>query len=322
MVGAIVGARHSRLEYLPVGSSPAHLGGINVAAVTPHRLEGHEADLAATLELIDYLNEAGVSSIALLGSTGEFLHLTFEHRIRLLNMAVKRSRVPIVAGASHSTLDGTLALARQATDAGAAALLVMPPHFFRYDQDDITEFYLRFSDHAAQLAPVFLYNIPFFTSPLSADTACELLRTGRFAGIKDSSGKLEYFAQLNDLKARIPFTLLIGNDAIFTKARIEGADGVVSGCACAVPELLLALDRAIASRDAARIDLLESHLQCFISWLERFPTPVGVKEATAARGLKVGPLAVPLPPRKQKELEDFRNWFQSWLPKVRKDAEA
>lgn len=299
-----------------------HLEGINVAAVTPHRLEGHEADLAATLDLVDYLNAAGVSSIALLGSTGEFLHLTFEDRIRLINMAVKRSRAPIAAGVSYSTLDAALSLARHATDAGAAALLVMPPYFFRYDQDDILEFYQRFSDHADRLAPLLLYNIPFFTSPLSADTACELLRTGRFAGIKDSSGELDYFTQLHELRTRIPFTLLIGNDVIFTRARMEGADGVVSGCACAVPELLLGLDNAIVRREIAQIDLLEAHLQCFISWLNRFPAPVGVKEATAARGLKVGPLAVPLPPGKRKELDAFRNWFQSWLPQVLKDAEA
>jgi dihydrodipicolinate synthase/N-acetylneuraminate lyase len=49
------------------------LGAINVAAVTPHREAAYEADLAATLELVDYLCAAGVHGIALLGSTGALL---------------------------------------------------------------------------------------------------------------------------------------------------------------------------------------------------------------------------------------------------------
>jgi hypothetical protein len=58
---------------------------------------------------------------------------------------------------------------------------------------------------------------------------------------------------------------------------------------------------------------LESRVQEFISWLDRFPAPVGIRAATAARGLKVGPLAVPLSPEKLRELDEFRDWFKGWL---------
>jgi hypothetical protein len=40
--------------------------------------------------------------------------------------------------------------------------------------------------------------------------------------------------------------------------------------------------------------------------------------ATGLRGLKTGPLAVPLSPQQQKDLDAFRDWFQRWLPAVRK----
>ena len=53
------------------------INGVYVAAVTPQR-KGGEADVAAILELVDFLAKAGVNGIALLGSTGEFLHLAFE----------------------------------------------------------------------------------------------------------------------------------------------------------------------------------------------------------------------------------------------------
>jgi 4-hydroxy-tetrahydrodipicolinate synthase len=291
------------------------LGAVNVAAVTPRRNVGYEADLAATLELIDHLGAAGAHGIALLGATGEFLHLSLEDRAHLVRLAVKRSRIPILAGVTHSTLDGTLMLAEEAAGAGAAAILVMPPYFFRYGQDEIREFYLRFADRIGSAIPIFLYNIPLFTSAISVETSCDLLATGRFAGIKDSSGSLDDFHKLRTLNG---VTILVGSDRIFTRARAGGADGIVSGVACALPELLLALDSAIQSgRPAERLD---ARLQEFIDWLDRFPVPVGVREACAVRGWKLGPLALPLPPGKQNELDEFRCWFQTWLPVVRKEC--
>lgn len=294
--------------------------GVNVVMVGPRRPSGHEVDLAATLELIDFHNSTGVKGVAVLGTTAEFVHLDFEERTRLIPLAVKRAKIPVVAGVVHSTLDGSVLLGREAVAAGAAALLLMPPYFFRYEQEEIREFYLRFADEIGDSAPIFLYNIPFFTNEIACDTAVDLLSTGRFAGIKDSSGKWEYYTQLRDLRARQPFTLLIGNDSIFTRARTDGADGVISGVACGVPELMVGLDRAICSGDTAKADHLEARLQEYIKWLGHFPTPLGVKETTALRGLKVGPHAIPLGPARQRKLEEFREWFKGWLPQIQKEV--
>jgi 4-hydroxy-tetrahydrodipicolinate synthase len=295
------------------------ISGVYVAAVTPFRKGGHEADLGVTLELVDFLAAAGVNGIALLGSTGEFLHLTFDDRVRLVDLSVKRSRVPILVGVGHSTLDGAVRLARAAAAAGAAGVLLMPPYFFRYGQDDIREFYLRFADELAATTRILLYNIPFFTNEIAIDTAVELLTTGQFAGIKDSSGNLDYFERLRTLNSEKPFSLLVGNDRIYTRARQRGAHGIVSGVACAVPELLVALDRAIRE-NSAEVARLEARLQEFLAWHDQFPSPVAVKAATAARDLKVGPCATPLPPAGQKRLDEFREWLAAWLPEVRKEA--
>jgi 4-hydroxy-tetrahydrodipicolinate synthase len=285
--------------------------GVIAAAVTPHGKRGDDPDIGATLELIDFLCTAGVQGIALLGSTGEFVNLNSDDRVRLVYLAVKRSRVPVLAGVSHSTLDGALALGREATAAGAAGLLLMPPYFFRYRQPEIREFYLRFTD-MSRGAPVYLYNIPAFSSGISSQTAVELLSTGRFAGIKDSSGDWDSFQALNQYRQEHPYTLLVGHDAIFLQARKAGADGVVSGVACAMPELLLALDRAIAQHDHAEAQRLDVRLHDFLERIERFPTPVAIKAALEARGLKTGSPAVPLAPETQAALEEFRAWFTSW----------
>jgi dihydrodipicolinate synthase/N-acetylneuraminate lyase len=195
-------------------STGAQFGGVLAAAVTPHRLEGHEADIGAMLELVDFLGASGVQGTVVLGSTGEFLHLKLSDRARIVQFAVKRSRVPIVAGVSHSTLDGTLELASEAITTGVAALLLMPPHFFRYDQADVAEFYRRFSVEIGRTnVPMLLYNIPQFTSAIAFETVRDLLDSGRFAGIKDSSGDWDFFQQLAGLRAQRDFTLLVGRAA-------------------------------------------------------------------------------------------------------------
>ena len=298
---------------------PSQLEGVFAAAVTPHRLEGHAADFGAMLELVDFLAQSGVKGTVVLGSTGEFLHVKPSERARIVQFAVKRSRVPIIAGVSHSTLDGALELASEAITSGVAAILLMPPHFFRYDQSDITEFYRRFSVEIGRTdIPILLYNIPQFTSGIAFETVRELIDSGRYAGIKDSSGDWEFFLQLAALRAQRGFTLFVGNDAIFPQARQAGADGVVSGCACAIPELLVKLDAAIKSGDAARTEMLTGLLNEFIAWTNRFPTPVAIKVATAARGLKVGPLAVPLRSEKCLALDEFQSWFRGWFPAILK----
>jgi len=285
--------------------------GVIAAAVTPHK-RGTEPDIGATLELIDFLCAAGVQGIALLGSTGEFVNLSCDDRVRLVYLAVKRSRVPVLAGVSHSTLDGALALGREASAAGAAGLLLMPPYFFRYRQPEIREFYMRFAE-MSRGAPIYLYNIPAFTSGIDGETALQLLATGRFAGIKDSSGDWDNFEVLSRHKREHPYTLLVGHDAIFARARRAGADGVVSGVACAVPELLLGLDRAIARHDEAETARLDARLHEFLERIDSFPTPVAIKAALAARGIKTGPPPVPLARETQAALDEFREWFRAWV---------
>lgn len=300
---------------------PDHsIGGVIVAAVTPHREKAYEADVGATLELADFLAAAGVNGIAWLGSTGEFVHLAFEDRMRLMQLAAKRSRVSVLVGVAHSTIDGAIALGRDAASAGADGLLLMPPYFFRYSQEDIHEFYMQFAAALGGTTRIFLYNIPAFTNEIAVETAESLLRTGLFAGIKDSGGQYGYFERLLAVSQQKPFTILIGNDRIYARARAHGAHGIVSGVACAVPELLVALEQAIAQNLPAQIIRLEARLQEFIAWHDQFPTPVVIKTAIRERGLMIGPLASPLSPAAQRRLDEFREWFRAWLPDVQREA--
>jgi 4-hydroxy-tetrahydrodipicolinate synthase len=290
------------------------VAGVYPAAVTPHRRDGHEADFGAMLELVDFLSRSGAKGVCLLGTAGEFLNIRFSDRIRLVHLAVKRSRVPVIAGVSHSTLDGALELASEAIASDAGALLLMPPYFFCYDQADLLEFYRQFAAQTGLRLPILLDNNPRFTTPIEIETARELLSSGRFAGIKDSSGDPAYFQQLIDLRAELGFALFTGNDRGWSEARAQGVTGIMSPATGAVPELFVALERAT---EPAKQELLECKIREFAVWIERFPEPVAVKTAVALRKLKTGPLAVPLSPEKDAILVEFQNWFTPWLESLK-----
>jgi 4-hydroxy-tetrahydrodipicolinate synthase len=306
----------SRIQASPA----ARLGGIIVAALTPRRAEEYSIDLGATLELIDFLCERGVQGITLLGSTGEFIHFALDDRRHMVNFAARRSRVPLLVNVSHSTLDGAIELAREAAGAGVAGVLLMPPFYFRQDQDAIRSFFLAFATAVGDALPIYLYNIPSCTNEIASSTALELLSSGRFAGIKDSSGDLNYFRALTEQAARTPFRLFCGWERIYVEARRMGADGAIFGTASAIPELLVALDTAICTGAQDRVDRFAARLNEFVDWIEMFPMTVGIKEAARQRKLKAGALAVPLGERGERKLAEFGEWFRGWLPVVLREC--
>lgn len=289
------------------------LHGICAAAVTPWG-PGDTLDEAALWRQLEMLLAAGINGICLAGSTGEFVRLEMAARRRLLDAALEMvaGRVPVVHCVGHASLSGTLALLGH--NAGVAAALVCPPYYFPYAQAEVAAFYRRVV--AVSEIPILIYNIPQFTTGLEPSTACELLGTGVCAGIKDSSGDLGMLEALAAQRRRSPFMFFCGADQCLVRALESGADGALSGVAACVPELLVALYRAVRAgdRDAvARFDALLAELS---RWLDLFPPPVGIRLTLEARGIPVGPHAVPLATETEERARQFRHWLEEWFPRA------
>src|SRR5690349_16544094 len=96
--------------------------GVYAAALTPRR-SADIIDQGALWEILDFLSAKHVDGIVLFGSTGEFVHYGVEERKRVIGLGTKRSRVPVAVNVTHSTLDGTVELARAAEKCGASSLV-------------------------------------------------------------------------------------------------------------------------------------------------------------------------------------------------------
>ena len=283
--------------------------GVQAAAVTPRGKKG-DIDFGAAFELIDFLARGGVNGIVLFAAEGEYPAFTAEERKRFCKLAVKRSRVPVLVGVGSTSLDESVTLAREAQDAGAEGLLLPPPHFYRYDQEDIRAFYHQFAEEVWCDTPILLYHIGG-TSPIAPATAAELLEDGRFSALVHATGDaagVEEYAGIGPV---------LGDDAVWMRADVAG---VISGAACAAPEVLVGLHRAIHNQAAEDVEQWRLSLGELLEWSTRFPQPTLWKAATELRGIKTGPIAAALSPRKRKDLDEFREWFRCWLPRLRKQT--
>jgi len=147
--------------------------GLIAAALTPRGKRG-ELNFGACFELIDHLCKAKVQGIALLTAAGEYPAFTMEERTRLVYLAVKRSRGPVLAGVGAEDLETAVELARDALAAGAVGVLLPPPLLFRYPAPELIEYYLQFAGQVGRGAEVWIDG---------ATPAAELMATGQFAGI-------------------------------------------------------------------------------------------------------------------------------------------
>ncbi len=298
------------------GKEPLLASGVYAALATPRRTEAVEPDAAALLDYLDAVTRAGIDGIVLFGSTGEFVHFDLADRMRVLALAIRRSRVPVLVNVSHSTLAGAIDLAENSIEAGAAGVLLMPPYFYRYTDAQLAEFYQFFAVAVRSRIHSYLYNLSSFTNPISPALASRLLQSESFVGIKDSGADPQLFETLRDLRTRLPFQWLAGNELVYLKCRHAGADGIVSGVAGAVPELVVALDRAILSDDRERAERLHARLQELVAWVERFPATTAIKQAAVARGWPLNHFPFPLDEDTQADLAAFHHWFHTWLPAV------
>jgi 4-hydroxy-tetrahydrodipicolinate synthase len=280
---------------------------------TPRRADSTEADAAAFLDYLDYVARAGsegarVDGLVLFGSTGEFIHFDVAERMRAAALAIRRSRVPVLIGVSHSTLVGALELAEHAIGIKASGVLLMPPYFYSYPEDQVFHFYDRFARDLGGETSIYLHNSALSANPMSPELIRRLLETGAFAGVVNEQGAGLAAATAN------AHSMLGVDEALVSSS--EFVTDIVSGIAAALPELPVALQRVLVLGQRERHEELGRHLRELQSRLIAFPAVIALKHAAIARGWMSAHFAVPPDPAMEARLRAFREWFTEWLPGV------
>jgi 4-hydroxy-tetrahydrodipicolinate synthase len=286
-----------------------HFSGVYAALLTPRNSAG-DLDLDSFRGQLNAPAASSLTGYAINGATAEFTFSTEDELNRIL--AATREAAPaaeLLAGIGACDVRGAVARGRIAAQAGAAAVLLPMPSFFPYRQDDLAAFSTAVAD--ALTIPVLLYNLPQFTTGLDPQTTLDLIRDhANIIGVKDSSGSLDTVQLITGSK--LACARIIGNDGALAAALEQGlCDGVVSGVACTLPELITALFAAApGTGDFAHHQQL---LDEFIAQLGTLPTPWGLKVTSSVRGFTRESYPFPLSPQRMQETAQLRTWFKEWL---------
>ncbi len=270
--------------------------GVYPAMLTPFNEEGkiNEEELR---RLIDWLIDEGVSGLFPLGSIGEFIHLNFEEKARIMEIAVEQSngRVPVVPGTAASCASNCIELTRKARDLGCQAVVIAPPYYFPINQEMIEEHYEQVANALPDF-PIILYNIPLFATPLSYDVVKRLSRIKNVVGMKDSSGSMVDMMNFMD-KVRLigeDLNILTGREEMLYATLMVGGNGTMSATVGVVPEVMVRIYRAWLEGDIEQARELQFSILLLIRAMWSLPFPLGFKAALEVRGFNMGENKQPL----------------------------
>ena len=301
---------------------PKPLTGIVPPLITP-LTDSETLDRPGFERLITHLITGGVHGLFILGSTGEAPSLDAGLRRTVIDQgcAIAAGRVPVLVGVSDTSLRESIALAEHAAEAGASAVVLCPPYYFPLDQQDLLRYFQRFAE--AVSLPVFIYNIPKFArTTISIEVVDGLVDIPNVAGLKDSSGDLDYLRRVRHATAHRPdFSLFVGIEEIMVDALQAGANGAVCGGANLFPELHVRLFEAARDHRAAEAQALQE----LVLRIGNAVYGVGSETSSYLRGLKTAlatlnlcndALAEPLQPFSSAEKAQFRSRLDALMPLI------
>lgn len=253
-----------------------NLKGIIPAVPTPVSDKG-EVDIGRFLDFCRYLFDKGAYGLNITGTTGEATSLSRDQRLDVIAAlaASDLDKSRMIVGTGAAAVADAVALAHAVADAGFAGALVLPPFYFK---DPSNEGLRRYFEAILSKAPgldIYLYNFPALSGIKFTTELVALLVNafdGSIKGLKDSSGDLDYAAEIAKSFPRLK--VFPSSEAVLLQARRGAFAGSISAtanlsvgeCAAAFRDGdAAALDRAVRVRQLIAKGPLVPRIKAVIS---------------------------------------------------------
>jgi 4-hydroxy-2-oxoglutarate aldolase len=274
---------------------PINLDGI-LLPVTTTFTPAEDFDAGSFTDNLVKWNESGVIGYVVLGSTGERVNLDEREYLQVIRTAREATpnTMTFIVGAGQQSTRGTISEIARAAAAGAEAVLVITPHYYRaaITQDALFSHYTTVADSSS--VPITLYSMPDLTGiEIEPDTAARLSEHQNIIGIKDSSADV---AKLAETVRNVPddFAVMIGNGTVLCEAMQAGARGGILAVACVAPKLCLEIFRAVRAGEIDRAKLLQEKLSPLARAVTKTYGIGGLKLAMEMVGFAGGAVRAPL----------------------------
>ena len=282
------------------------LAGLYTPMVTPFRHDS--VDDAAIRRNVERYMQTRLTGLVVLGSNGEAVMLddSEAERVFVAARSTMPSSRPLIAGTGAESTRATIAACARAARAGADAVLVRTPSFFKnmMTSDVFVRHYVAVAE--ASPVPVLLYNVTMYTGvTLPPDAVGLLAEHPNIVGMKESGSDASLLA---DYLARSSpeFFVLAGSGVTYFSGLVAGAEGAVIALAGVVPDLcadILAHVRAGRILEARAIQRRLTPLARTIGGLHGVPA---LKAALDLMGFDGGLPRAPLGPAPRAVVEGLR----------------
>ena len=240
---------------------------------------------------VRWLAENGCDGVTPNGSLGEYQTLSDEERAAVVSTAVAAapSGFTVMPGvAAYGALQARR-WAEQAEEAGASAVMLLPPNAYRAGECAVVEHYREVSRVGL---PVVAYNNPIDTKvDLTPALLARLHAEGLIVAVKEFSGDVRRAYEITELAPGLE--LIVGADDVTLELVLAGATGWVSGFTNSLPRSCVALYRACAAGDLATALTLYRRLHPLLRWDSRTEFVQAIKLSMDLVGRYGGPCRPP-----------------------------
>jgi 4-hydroxy-2-oxoglutarate aldolase len=284
------------------------LEGVLLPVTTPFDSStGEVAPISFRDNLRAWLDEE-VHGFVVAGSTGEAPLLDESEVIQLVEWA--RDIVPperiLIAGTGAESTRATVRVARAVAEAGADAVLVRPPAYYRarMDAETVRRHFETVADSIP--IPVILYNVPQFVPvEITPGLLAELGSHPNVCGIKDSTADLKVLGALLDA-APPGCQVLVGAGSKLYAALEMGAAGGIVAVGCIAPRLTVRVYEQFRAGELGPAGAAQGKISAPHTKIVRDRGVAGVKYALDLVGYAGGDPRPPLRPLNEKGQREVR----------------
>ena len=182
-------------------------------------------NIEKTIDHAESLIDQGCHGTAIFGSTGQAQLIPISEKIKLLNkLSNSKYKDKHLIGTGLNSLNETINFLKIATSLNFEKFLVMPPAYYKYEDNEVINFYSKIIDSVPS-CKIVLYNFEKLCGyKFSVDCVTELVKKfpHQIVGIKDSSYNL--FEKL-----KLPnFSILPGSELKLLKGLELGCSGIIT----------------------------------------------------------------------------------------------
>jgi 4-hydroxy-tetrahydrodipicolinate synthase len=201
----------------------------------------------------------GIGGLVTNGHTGEVFALTAKQRAQATRIVADEvnGKLPVVSGICCEGIEEAVEHAQMANQAGASALLVMPPHqwlrFGMRQPDNVVDYFTAIGNGAGLDLVVHIY--PAWTrASYNFDTLAALARLPWVKCMKVGTRDMNKYARdLRVIKQANPnITVLTCHDEYLLPTMVQGVDGALVGFGSFVPQMIIDLYAAVCAGDLKR----------------------------------------------------------------------